>query len=97
MLLLHGNLANSIKLSEMTVNIARLMKNITFHFLWLVLVGSFVSYVKYPCNEHNVNVGKNSNNIVDHALIWNLPLRVVQVASGQQNDSKFTQYSNIHY
>ena len=80
----------------MTVNIARLMKNITFHFLRLVLVGWFVSYVKYPCNEHNV--GKNSNIIVNHAVIWNLPLRVVQVASWQQNDpKKFTQYSNIHY
>ena len=74
----------------MTVNIVRLMKNITFHFLRLVLVGSLVSYVKYPCNEHNVNVGKNSNIIVDHALIWNLPLRVVEVASAQKNDSKFT-------
>ena len=44
----------------MTDNIARLMKNITFHFLRLVLVGSVVSYVKYPCNEHNVNVGKKT-------------------------------------
>ena len=42
-------------------------------------------------------MGKNSNIIVNHAVIWNLPLRVVQVASGQQNDSKFTQYANIHY
>ena len=33
---LHGNVAILIKLSEMTVNIARLTNNVTFHFLSLV-------------------------------------------------------------
>ena len=33
---LHENVANSIKLSEMTANIVRLLNNVTFHFLWLV-------------------------------------------------------------
>ena len=30
---LHENVANSIKLSEMTANIVRLLNNVTFHFL----------------------------------------------------------------
>ena len=55
---LHGNVANSTKISEMTLNIARLINNVTFHFLRLVLMGWLVPDVEYPYSDHNVNCKK---------------------------------------
>ena len=49
--LIKRNVANVIKLSEMTANIAKLMNSDTFHFFQLVW---FVADARYPCNERNV-------------------------------------------
>ena len=43
---LHRNVANSIKIFEMTVNIARLANNVTFHFIVASLRGLTCSLCK---------------------------------------------------
>ena len=49
--LIKRNVANGIKLSEMTAKVAKQMNNVTFHFLRLVWL---VADAKYPYNERNV-------------------------------------------
>ena len=51
--LIKRNVANVIKLFEVTASIAKLMNNVTFHifFFWLVWL---VAGARYSCNERNV-------------------------------------------
>ena len=58
--------------------------------------GLFIMF-KYPCNEHNVKCEKKTVILLSIMHKFGIYILVVQVTFTQQNDSKFTQYSNIQY